>query len=153
MHRDIKPGNIMYDQNSGQIKVADFGIARIVDDSKTKTGDMLGSPVYMSPEQLKGAKVTGISDVYSLGVTFYQLLTGTLPFTGDSIANIAYQILNKKFVSVRELRPELSAGVVRVVNKALQKEPSKRYANAADMATAVRGLLVREFGRSDRKVG
>ena len=153
VHRDIKPGNIMYDQNRGLVKVADFGIARIVDESKTKTGDMLGSPVYMSPEQLKGAKVTGVSDVYSLGVTFYQLLTGTLPFTGDSIANIAYQILNKKFVSVREIRPELSAGVVRVVNKALQKEPSKRYESAAEMATAVRGLLTREFGRSDRKAG
>ncbi|WP_290579992.1 serine/threonine-protein kinase [Ketobacter sp.] len=151
VHRDIKPGNIMYDQNSGQVKVADFGIARIVDDSKTKTGDMLGSPVYMSPEQLKGAKVTGASDVYSLGVTLYQLLTGALPFNGDSIANLAYQILNKKYISVRELRPELSAGVVRVVNKALQKEPSKRYESAADMASALRGLLTREFGRSDSR--
>ena len=154
VHRDIKPGNIMYDQNSGQVKVADFGIARIVDDSKTKTGDMLGSPVYMSPEQLKGSKVTGASDVYSLGVTLYQLLTGALPFNGDSIANLAYQILNKKYISVRELRPELSAGVVRVVNKALQKEPSKRYESAADMASAMRGLMTREFGRSDnRKAG
>ena len=154
VHRDIKPGNIMYDQNSGQVKVADFGIARIVDDSKTKTGDMLGSPVYMSPEQLKGSKVTGASDVYSLGVTLYQLLTGALPFNGDSIANLAYQILNKKYVSIRELRPELSAGVVRVVNKALQKEPSKRYDSAADMASAMRGILSREFGRSEnRKAG
>ncbi|MCP5014489.1 MAG: protein kinase [Ketobacter sp.] len=151
VHRDIKPGNIMYDQSSGQIKVADFGIARIVDDSKTKTGDMLGSPVYMSPEQLKGTKVTGVSDIYSLGVTFYQLLTGALPFTGDSIANLAYHILNKKYVSVRELRPELSAGAVRVVNKALHKEPSKRYETAGEMADAVRGLMAREFGRRDSR--
>lgn len=151
VHRDIKPGNIMFDQNSGQVKVTDFGIARIVDDSKTKTGDMLGSPVYMSPEQLKGTKVSGASDIYSLGVTLYQLLTGVLPFSGDSIANLAYQILNKKYVSVRELRPDLSAGAVRVVNKALQKEPSKRYASAADMADAVRGLLAREFGRRDNR--
>jgi tRNA A-37 threonylcarbamoyl transferase component Bud32 len=149
VHRDIKPGNIMYDQNSGQIKVADFGIARIVDDSKTKTGDMLGSPVYMSPEQLKGMKVSGSSDIYSLGVTFYQLLTGALPFTGDSIANLAYHILNKKYKSVREVRPELSAGVVRIINKALHKEPSKRYDNAAAMADAIRGLLSREFGRRE----
>jgi len=154
VHRDIKPGNIMYDQSRGQVKVADFGIARIVDDSKTKTGDMLGSPVYMSPEQLKGARVTGASDIYSLGVTLYQLLTGTLPFNGDSIANLAYQILNKKYVSVRELRPELSPGVVRVVNKALQKEPGKRYESAMDMADAMRALQAREFGRRDsRKVG
>lgn len=151
VHRDIKPGNIMYDQNSGQVKVADFGIARIVDDSKTKTGDMLGSPVYMSPEQLKGTRVSGASDIYSLGVTFYQLLTGVLPFSGDSIANLAYQILNKKYVSVRELRPELSAGVVRVVNKALQKEPSKRYHSAVEMADAVRSLLNRECRRDNRK--
>lgn len=147
VHRDIKPGNILYDAASSQIKVADFGIARIVDDSKTKTGDMLGSPVFMSPEQLKGNKVTGASDIYSLGVTFYQLLTGALPFSGDSIANLAYHILNKKYVSVREVRPELSAGVVRVVNKALHREPSRRYANAGEMADAVRGLLSREFGR------
>ncbi|MDY6919387.1 MAG: serine/threonine-protein kinase [Pseudomonadota bacterium] len=151
VHRDIKPGNIIYDQASGQVKVADFGIARIVDDSKTKTGDMLGSPVYMSPEQLKGEKVTGASDIYSLGVTFYQLLTATLPFTGDSIANLAYQILNKKYVSVRERRPELSAAVVRVVNKALQKDAAKRYASAGEMAQAVRGLLARESTR--RKAG
>lgn len=147
VHRDIKPGNIMYDQSSGQTKVADFGIARIVDDSNTKTGDMLGSPVYMSPEQLKGNKVSGSSDIYSLGVTLYQLLSGALPFTGDNIANLAYQILNKKYTPIREIRPDLSAGVVRIVNKAMQREPSKRYQQASDMADALRSLLSREFGR------
>ena len=147
VHRDIKPANILYDQHNGQIKVADFGIARIVDDSKTKTGDMLGSPVYMSPEQLKGTKVSGASDIYSLGVTLYQLLTGSLPYNGDSIANLAYQILNKKYKSVREVRPDLSAGVVRIVNKAMHKDPAKRYDNAAAMADALRGLCSREFGK------
>ena len=79
-------------------------IARIVDNSSTKTGDILGSPIYMSPEQLKGHKVAGASDIYSLGVTFYQLLTGVPPYTGDSIANLAYQIISKKFGSSRTYR-------------------------------------------------
>lgn len=147
VHRDIKPANILYDADTGQVKVADFGIARIVDDSKTKTGDMLGSPVYMSPEQLKGSKVTGASDIYSLGVTLYQLLTGVLPYNGDSIANLAYLILNKKYISVREVRPELSTGIVRIVNKAMHKEPSRRYEDASAMADALRGLCSREFGK------
>lgn len=147
VHRDIKPGNIIYNREQGHVKVADFGVARIVDDSKTKTGDTMGSPVYMSPEQLKAQKVTGQSDIYSLGVTFYQLLTGALPFQGDSVANLTYQILNKKYKSIRELRPTLSAAAVRIVNKALQKNSAKRYQTAEEMANAIRSAQSREFGR------
>ncbi len=145
VHRDIKPGNIIYNSETGQAKVADFGIARITDDSKTKTGDILGSPIYMSPEQLKGIKVTGASDIYSLGVTLYQLLTGEVPFNGDSIANLAYQILNRKYKSVRDIRASLPASAVRIINKAMQKDPAKRYTNAADMAEALRKSLARDF--------
>lgn len=145
VHRDIKPGNIMYNPESEQVKVADFGIARITDDSKTKTGDILGSPIYMSPEQLKGSKVAGATDIYSLGVTLYQLLTAEVPFNGDSIANLAYQILNKKYKSVREVRAELPASAARIVNKAMQKDPAKRYANGDAMAEALRKSLGRDF--------
>ncbi len=143
VHRDIKPGNIIYDADTQQVKVADFGIARIVDESKTKTGEFLGSPVYMAPEHLKGHRVTGACDIYSLGVTFYQLLTGVLPFRGDNLANLAYQILNKKSVSVREIRPELPPAVVRIVNKAMHKDPLKRYPDAAAFADAVRQQLLK----------
>lgn len=145
VHRDIKPGNIMYNSEDGMVKVADFGIARITDDSKTKTGDILGSPIYMSPEQLKGSKVVGATDIYSLGVTLYQLLTAEVPFNGDSIANLAYQILNKKYKSVREVRPDLPASAARIVNKAMQKDPAKRFPDAGAMAEALRKSLGRDF--------
>ncbi|MCL6415537.1 serine/threonine protein kinase [Aestuariirhabdus sp. Z084] len=147
VHRDIKPGNIMFDADSGEVKVTDFGIARISDDSQTKTGSILGSPLYMSPEQLKGSKVTGTADIYSLGVTFYQLLTGELPFHGDSLANLTYQIINGKYKSVRTHRSELPASATRIVNKALQKDASKRYQDASEMAEALRKSINKEFAR------
>lgn len=147
VHRDIKPGNIMYNRHTKVVKVADFGIARITDDSRTKTGDVLGSPVYMSPEQMKGAKVSGATDIYSLGATFYQLLTGQLPFTSDSLANLAYQIVNKKPQSVRDIRKQLPASAVRLVNKAMHKDPAKRFATAGEMAAAIRKSMARDFPR------
>ncbi|WP_101757226.1 serine/threonine-protein kinase [Oceanicoccus sp. KOV_DT_Chl] len=145
VHRDIKPGNLLYNRQEKIVKVADFGIARIIDDSRTKTGDILGSPVYMSPEQLKGIKVEGVSDIYSLGVTLYQLLTGEVPFTGDSIANLAYHILNKRYQSVRDIRSELPASAVRIVNKAMARDPKKRYQSAALMAQALHTAIKKDF--------
>ncbi|RRJ84405.1 serine/threonine-protein kinase [Aestuariirhabdus litorea] len=147
VHRDIKPGNIMFDADSGEVKVTDFGIARISDDSQTKTGSILGSPLYMSPEQIKGAKVSGTADIYSLGVTFYQLLTGEVPFNGDNLVNLTHQIINSKYKSVRSHRSDLPASATRIVNKALQKEAGKRYQDAAEMAEALRKSLTKEFVR------
>lgn len=144
VHRDIKPGNIIYNPDSGEVKITDFGIAKIADDSRTRTGSVMGSPLYMSPEQLKGQKVSGASDIYSLGVTLYRLVSGETPYQGDTLANLTYQILNRRPRSVREYNPELSNGVVRLINKAIQREPDKRFASAADMAEAVRRLAVRE---------
>ncbi|MBU6953500.1 serine/threonine-protein kinase [Hahella sp. HN01] len=148
VHRDIKPANIIFNPDNQQVKVTDFGIARISDKSKTRTGQMLGSPLYMSPEQLKGGKVNGVSDIFSLGVTFYQLLTGEPPFNADSLPELTQQILNKKHRSVRELRPELPASAVRITNKALQKDPAKRYANAGEMAEQLRRCCMNEFGKT-----
>lgn len=147
VHRDIKPANIMYDPRSGDLKVTDFGIAKLSDDSRTKTGSVLGSPLYMSPEQLKGQKVSGASDIYSLGVTFFKLLTGETPYNADTLANLTYQILNRRPRSVREFRPDLPASAVRLVNKAIQKDPGKRFASADEMADALRKALSREFGK------
>ncbi len=144
VHRDIKPGNIIYNPNDGAIKITDFGIAKISDDSRTKTGSVMGSPLFMSPEQLKGQKVTGASDIYSLGVTFYKLVSGATPYQGDTLANLTYQILNKRPRSVREFNADIPNGVVRLINKAIQREPDKRFASAATMAEAVRRLAVRE---------
>jgi len=137
IHRDIKPGNILYNESDERIKVSDFGIARVTDTTTTRTGTVLGSPSYMAPEQLTDGKVDGRADIFSLGVTLYQLLTGELPFKGDSLPSLAYQITNKKHRSIRELRPELPARIVRIINKALQKNPDKRYTSAQEMADAL----------------
>ncbi|MDN3639276.1 serine/threonine-protein kinase [Simiduia curdlanivorans] len=145
IHRDIKPSNLLYDPETGRMKVSDFGIARLVDNSKTRTGDVMGSPLYMSPEQLKGIKVSEAADIYSLGVTMYQLLTGKLPFDGDSLANLTYQILQGKHASVRTHRAELPPSATRITNKALQKDPEDRFANAREMAEAIRKSLARDF--------
>ncbi|MDC0664132.1 serine/threonine-protein kinase [Marinobacter sp. SS21] len=138
VHRDIKPGNLIYDARSGQLKITDFGIAKITDDSRTRTGSVMGSPLYMSPEQLRGQKVTGATDIYSLGVTLYKLVSGETPHTGDTLAGLTYQILYKRPRSVKTFNPDLPPGVVRLINKAIQQEPGKRFASAGAMAEALR---------------
>lgn len=137
VHRDIKPGNIMYNPQSQQIKITDFGIARITDSVKTRTGSFMGSPSYMAPEQMTGSRVDGQADLYSLGVSMYQLLTGGLPFDADSLGNLAYKITNEKHIPIREVRPELPASATRITNKALQKKTEKRYASGKEMAQAL----------------
>jgi serine/threonine-protein kinase len=138
VHRDIKPANIMYEEEKNEIKVTDFGIARITDSSKTKTGMVLGTPSYMSPEQLSGAKVDGRSDLFSLGVTMYQLLAGQLPFQADSMATLMFKIANEPHAPVTVIRAELPEAINTVIEKALQKDPAKRYQRGADFAKDVR---------------
>jgi serine/threonine-protein kinase len=138
VHRDVKPANIIYDQESGQLKVTDFGIACLTDNSKTRTGTVLGSPFYMSPEQISGQRVDGRSDLFSLGVTLYQLLSGKLPFEADSLTTLMYKIANDKPVPIRKVRGDLPACVTRLINKALQKDPADRYSCGSDMAEAIR---------------
>lgn len=145
IHRDIKPGNILYDPDGKRVVVTDFGIARVANSARTQTGEILGSPLYMSPEQLKGARVGQGSDIFSLGVTFYQLLTGALPFQGDSLAELSYQIVQSRHRNLREHRQDLPRSATRIVNKALQKDPAKRYANAGEMARALRSALAKDF--------
>ncbi|RMF14636.1 MAG: serine/threonine protein kinase [Gammaproteobacteria bacterium] len=141
IHRDIKPGNLIYSDASGEVKIMDFGIARLTDDSRTRTSHVMGSPLYMSPEQLKGSKVTAASDIFSLGATFYQLLTGSTPFKADTLPELTLQIMTRKHRSVRDLRKDLPASAVRITNKALQKDPEKRYASAGEMAEQLRKAL------------
>jgi len=138
VHRDIKPGNIMYDRDSGVAKITDFGVARLLDTSRTRTGTILGSPSYMSPEQVSGKKTDGRSDLFSLGVTLYQLLSGSLPFKGDSVATLMYQIANQKTPPVRKLRSDLPISISRLINKALQKNAASRFDSGAAMANAIR---------------
>ncbi len=145
VHRDIKPGNLLYNEDKHLIKVTDFGIARIIDSTQTRTGTILGTPFYMAPEQLKGSRVDGRADIFSLGVTLFQLLTGRLPFAGEDIASLVYQITNTKQPSVRDLRPELPAAATRIINKALQKSPAKRYPSAKNMAESLAAALKQNF--------
>jgi CHASE2 domain-containing sensor protein len=134
VHRDIKPANIMYEPDSDQVKVTDFGIARITDSSKTKTGMVLGTPSYMSPEQLAGRKIDGRSDLFSLGVTLYQMACGQLPFGGDSMAQLMYKIANEPHPDIRTIRPDLPDCLVAIIDRALVKDPDQRYQNGAEFA-------------------
>ena len=147
VHRDIKPSNILYDHKNDEIKVADFGVARILDSTmaQTRTGEVLGSPLYMSPEQIRGEKVSGQSDIFSLGVMFYQLLTGEFPFKADNIAALTTQILQCKFVSVDTLRPELPPSAKKIIAKAMQKNPENRFPTALEMAAALDNALKKEL--------
>jgi len=138
VHRDIKPANIMYDVESDTVKVTDFGIARITDSSKTKTGMVLGTPSFMSPEQLSGAKIEGHSDLFSLGVSLYQLVCGKLPFEGDSMAQLMFKIANEPHADILEINPNVPPCVVAIINKALAKKVEDRYENGAAMAEAIR---------------
>ncbi len=137
VHRDIKPANIIYDRDKGSASLTDFGVACLTDASKTKTGTVLGSPYYMSPEQLAGKKVDGRADLFSLGVTLYQLITSELPFKGDSIANLMYNIANEQHLDVRRYR-QLPTCVANLVNKALQKDAGSRFQSGKQMAAALK---------------
>jgi serine/threonine-protein kinase len=138
VHRDIKPANIMYDPESDAVKVTDFGIARITDSSKTKTGMVLGTPSYMSPEQLSGVKIEGHSDLFSLGVSLYQLACGKLPFAGDSMAQLMFRIANEPHLDILSVNPDVPPCVVAIINKALAKKIEDRYENGSAMAEAIR---------------
>ncbi|WP_455206202.1 CHASE2 domain-containing serine/threonine-protein kinase [Kaarinaea lacus] len=138
VHRDIKPGNILYNRETDTLKVTDFGVACLIDTNKTRTGTVLGSPSYMSPEQLAGKKVDGRSDIFSLGVTLYQLFTGELPFNADSMAALAYKITNDKPKGVRRIRADLPTCLSRIINKAMEKGPKQRFSNGNAFADALR---------------
>ncbi len=138
VHRDIKPANIMYEPVSKSIKVTDFGIARITDSSKTKTGIVLGTPSYMSPEQLGGKQVDGRSDLFSLGVTCYQLLSGQLPFQADSMGSLMFKIANEAPTPLDLVRPDLPSCLNTVISKMLTKDPDQRFQTGEELANELR---------------
>lgn len=143
VHRDIKPSNILFDPKKGEVKVADFGIAKALNagQTRTRTGDILGSPLYMSPEQISGKPATPASDIFSMGVTLYQLLTGELPFKGDNIATLSMQIVKKKPRRLSEFRRDLPRGLQTIVDTCLHKTPEKRYSSSQALADALKKLL------------
>ncbi|GFP26790.1 eukaryotic-like serine/threonine-protein kinase [Candidatus Hakubella thermalkaliphila] len=144
VHRDIKPQNIILTEN-GELKVTDFGIARAVSATMTRTGSILGTAHYISPEQALGRKVDVTSDIYSLGVLMYEMLTGDLPFRGDNPINIAMKHINEDPLPPSRLRDDIPPGLERVIMKALNKDPAYRYPSAAEMKEALRRSLTMEI--------
>lgn len=144
VHRDVKPANVLVDRASGRVQVSDFGVARLLDASRTRTGLVLGTPSYMSPEQLTGQKVDGRSDLFSLGVMLFQLLSGRLPFVGDSLGQLMLRITQAPTPDVRAVPgrgAQLADAVVAIVARALQKDVNLRYQTGAEMAQDLRKYL------------
>jgi eukaryotic-like serine/threonine-protein kinase len=148
VHRDIKPANMMYHPESDTLKLADFGIARLTDSSKTKTGMVLGTPSFMSPEQLAGKKIEGASDLFSLAVSLYQLLCGKLPFEGESMAQLMFKIANEPPVDILSVNPNVPRGLAAFLNRALAKNPEERFRDGVEFAGALRASVAATGGAS-----
>jgi predicted Ser/Thr protein kinase len=137
VHRDVKPANIMILHN-GLVKVTDFGIAKMMAMGMTQAGQILGTPNYMSPEQVKGRQIDGRSDIFSLGVILYELVTGEKPFGGQNITTVIYKIINENPIPPRELDASIHSGLSYVISKALAKNPDERYQTCNEMAEDLR---------------
>ena len=138
IHRDIKPANLMYNPKEGHVKITDFGVARMTDNNSTKTGIVLGTPMYMSPEQLGAEDLTGLSDLFSLGVTLYELLAGEVPFKATNIAVLMTKITTEDPAPISKRRAGIPPSVDAVLAKALAKRPQDRFSCGAEMAIALR---------------
>ncbi len=139
IHRDIKPGNILVTQN-GHAKIADFGIARLNLAHFTLPGRVLGTPAYMAPEQLSGTGVDGRSDLFSLGVILYAMVTGHSPFQGDSATTVCFKVANREPVAVSALDLSLPRELDEVIARAMEKDPEQRYQRGAEFAEDLRQL-------------
>src|SRR5262245_32349195 len=157
VHRDVKPQNVLLNGN-GRAKVTDFGIARSLDVAGvTQTGTVLGTSEYISPEQAQGRQVTELTDVYSLGVVLFELLTGALPFTGDNFVAVAMRHINGEPPSVLEKRPVVPVRVASAVDRALAKKPADRFpsmeAFGAELSACLEELRLGEAGEQTAVLG
>jgi serine/threonine-protein kinase len=142
VHRDIKPANIMM-LADGRVKVTDFSIAQVVDASQTRTGVILGTPSYMSPEQVNGKRIDGRSDLFSLGIVAYELLTGARPFKGESMSAIMWAISHSKHPPLAQVASDTPACVQAIVNRLLAKRMTKRFDSAEKALTEIQACLRR----------
>ena len=133
IHRDIKPGNILID-TLGRPHIVDFGIARVQASTMTQTNTVMGTPYYMSPEQVAGRKVDSRADVFALGVVLYEILTGEKPFSGETLTTVLYKIFNERPLPTRSIRADLPEGLDYVISRALAKSPEDRYGNCLELA-------------------
>ncbi len=140
VHRDIKPANIIFETKQ-VLKITDFGIARITDSSKTKTGVVMGTPAYMAPEQISGLEIDGRVDLYALGVMAYQLITGCLPYEGESIHDLVYKIVNGPVPRASVLRPDIPPSLDDVLVKAMAKDAADRFSTGTEFSRALRAAM------------
>src|SRR5215472_6710385 len=139
IHRDIKPANIIITTDE-KVKITDFGIAKVASSNLTTTGQFLGTPNYMSPEQVSGAPIDGRSDIFSLGVVLYELLTRKKPFSGDNLTAISYKIVHEDFTPPAELSADVPPEFNPIVARAMAKDPWNRYQRGKDFALALQQL-------------
>ena len=153
MHRDVKPQNVLIDAD-GRAKVTDFGIARSLEnDGMTKTGRVLGTTDYVSPEQAMGQEVDARSDIYSLGILLYAMLTEEVPFQADNLVGVAMKHVNEQMPDVQVRRPDVSSALAAVVEQATVKEPAKRYPDMAAMLDDLESALEVEVARAGSSTG
>lgn len=150
IHRDIKPSNLMLTEDGG-VKIGDFGVAQMPMEESTHVMGIMGSPMYMSPEQLQDEQLTGRTDLYSLGAVMYELLSGQPPFTAGNFAQLVRKIVNDEPPSLTSIRSDLPNEVVAIVERALAKDPSQRYQSGSDLASALVTVFPSLAGGSGEK--
>src|SRR5947199_4485075 len=148
VHRDLKPPNILITQE-GRVKITDFGIARLDSSNLTQEGQLLGTPNYMAPEQVQGKEVDHRADLFSLGVVLYEMLTRHKPFQGENRTVVSHRIVYDQFTPLREYARDVPPGVDRILNRALEKDPARRYQRAKDMVEDLRQVVGATTTRGD----
>jgi serine/threonine protein kinase len=140
VHRDVKPANILITQE-GRVKITDFGIARLDSSNLTQEGQLLGTPNYMAPEQIQGKEVDHRADLFSLGVVLYEMLTRHKPFQGENLTVVSHRIVYDQFTPLRDYARDLPPGVDRILGRALEKDPARRYQRAKEMIEDLRQVV------------
>ena len=145
VHRDIKPANILLTSQEAygneRPRITDFGVAKLTAGEVTTTGQLLGTPAFMPPEQFTGAPIDGRTDLFSLGVMLYQMLSGSLPFKAESMASLMFKITNEEAPDIRSIRAEIPDGLVEVIVRAMVKDADQRYQTGAEFANALKAFL------------